>query len=184
MIIYLDMDGVVSDAHGAFLKAMGREDLIADYHVAHAGVFDVNKAAGKSAAEMWRDVARGGRALWSKMRELPWARDIYDRLRKVGDVVFLTSPSQDPESLAGKLEWLQRFTRKKDFTDYIMTARKDLLAGPGRVLVDDRLENVEAFRKAGGKAVLFPASWQGKTEDEVWDALPIVVAHVEKAGEE
>ena len=28
MLMFLDMDGVVSDAHGAFLKQLGREDLL------------------------------------------------------------------------------------------------------------------------------------------------------------
>lgn len=181
MTIYLDMDGVVSDAHEAFLRAMGREDLIDDYP---AGEFNVNKVAGVSASEMWRMVARRGRKLWSRMREFPWAHDLYEQLRGIGDVVFLTSPSQDPESLAGKLEWLQRFTKRRDFGDYIMTVRKELLARPDAVLVDDRLENVEGFRAAGGGAVLFPARWQGKTEAEIWEALPIIVAHVERLGEE
>ena len=182
MVIYLDMDGVVSDAHQAFLTAMGREDLIPNYHVEHAGEFDVNKAAGMTAERMWSMVEAVGRGLWSRMPELPWAHELYERLKKVGDVVFLTTPSQDPESLAGKLEWLHRFTKRGDFKDYIMTARKDLLAGPGRMLVDDRLENVTAFREAGGAAILFPATWQGKTDDEIWESLPIVVAHVEEAG--
>lgn len=176
MIIYLDMDGVVSDAHRAFLKAVGREDLIADYP---AWVFAVYKAAGVSEKAMWRKVALAGRELWSEMRVLPWAHELYDRLSKIGEVVFLTSPSQDPDSLAGKLEWLQRFTKKKDFKDYIMTSRKYLLARPDAVLIDDRLENCDKFREAGGKAVLFPAAWQGLSEDDVWQALPLVFVHVE-----
>lgn len=94
MTIFLDMDGVVSDAHDAFLRAMGREDLVDNYP---AGEFNVNKVAGVSATEMWRAVQRQGRKLWSKMPELPWARELYEGLRKIGDVVFLTAPSQDPK---------------------------------------------------------------------------------------
>lgn len=75
---------------------------------------------------------------------------------------------------------MQWFTRRRDFTDYIMTARKELLAGADAILIDDRLENVEEFRKAGGEAVLFPSRWQGRTEDEVWEALLIVLTHVER----
>ena len=177
MTIYLDMDGVVSDAHQAFLKAMGREDLIKDYP---AGEFNVDKVAGVSLTTMWRKVAAAGRKLWSRMRKMPWADELYEKLKEIGDVVFLTSPSQDPECLAGKLEWLQRFTKRKDFQDYIITARKELLAGPGTVLIDDRLENCEKFRKAGGEAILFPAAWQGSSDDDVWEALPIVLAHAER----
>lgn len=175
--IYLDMDGVVSDAHDAFLRAMGREDLIKDYP---AGEFNVDKVAGVSASTMWRKVAAQGRELWSRMKKLPWAHALYEGLKKIGDVVFLTAPSQDPECAAGKVEWLQRFAKRKDFTDYVITARKELLAGPGRVLVDDRPSNCDEFRKAGGAAVLFPARWQGSSVDDVWEALPAVFAHVER----
>ena len=177
MIIYLDMDGVVSDAHRAFLKAIDREDLINNYP---AGEFATDKAAGMSEKAMWRKVSAAGRELWSKMRVLPWAHELYEKLGKLGDVVFLTSPTRDSDSLAGKLEWLQRFTKRKDFRDYIMTNRKDLLAAPGTVLIDDRPENCDKFRAAGGKAILFPASWQGSSEDYIWEALPIVLSQVER----
>lgn len=177
MVIYLDMDGVVSDAHRAFLKALGREDLVKDYP---AGVFNTYEAAGVSEKAMWRAVGAAGRKLWSGMRVLPWARELYEKLSEMGDVVFLTAPTRDPESLAGKLEWLQRFTKRKDFRDYVVTNRKELLAGPGTVLIDDRPENCRSFREAGGRAILFPAAWQGSSEDSVWDGLPIVVANVEE----
>ena len=177
MVIYLDMDGVVSDAHRAFLKALGREDLVKDYP---AGEFNTYKAAGVSEKAMWSAVGKAGRELWSKMRVLPWAHELYEKLSEIGDVVFLTSPTWDPESLAGKLEWLQRFTKRKDFRDYVVTNRKDLLAGPGVVLIDDRPENCRSFRAAGGRAILFPAAWQGSSEDNVWDGLLIVVAHIKE----
>ena len=176
MIIYLDMDGVVSDAHRAFLKAIDREDLLDNYP---AGEFATDKAAGMSEKAMWRKVTAAGRELWSRMRVLPWAHELYEKLGKLGDVVFLTAPTWDADSLAGKLEWLQRFTKRKDFRDYIMTNRKDLLAVPGVVLIDDRPENCERFRAAGGKAILFPASWPGSSEDEIWEALPLVFTQVE-----
>lgn len=176
VIIYLDMDGVVSGAHEAFLKVLGREDLLKDYP---AGEFNTDKVAGISEKTMWRKIDAAGRDLWSKMPVLPWAHELYEKLGELGDVVFLTSPSYDPDSLAGKLEWLQRFTKQKDFRDYIMTTRKDLLAGPGAVLVDDRPENCEKFRAAGGRAVLFPAAWQGSSDDDIWAALPAVLSQVE-----
>ena len=177
MIIYLDMDGVVSDAHLAFLKAVDREDLVKDYP---AGEFDIYKAAGVPEKTVWRKVAEAGRELWSEMRVLPWAHELYEKLGELGKVVFLTSPSWDPDALAGKLEWLQRFMKKKDFRDYIMTNLKELLAGSDTVLIDDRLENCEKFRAAGGKAILFPAAWQGRSEDDIWGALPAVLDNVER----
>jgi 5'(3')-deoxyribonucleotidase len=176
MVIYLDMDGVVSDDHLAFLTALGRPELVDNYP---EGVFDIHKVAGVTANQMWKAVGQGGRRVWSKMREYPWASQLYTSLKSIDDVVFLSAPSRDPECVAGKLEWLQRFTGRRDFTGFVFTSRKELLASPGAVLIDDKPKNCEEFKKAGGEAILFPARWQGKTEDQVWEALPMIVEKVE-----
>ena len=57
MIILLDMDGVVTDAHAAFLRALDRPDLIANQT---PGVFGVNELVGVSEEEMWRVVDEAG----------------------------------------------------------------------------------------------------------------------------
>jgi len=36
---------------------------------------------------------------------------------------------------------------------------KEKLAAPCRLLIDDRSENVKAFRDAGGSAILVPRPW-------------------------
>lgn len=160
MIILLDMDGVVSDAHHAFCHAIGCPELLERWP---AGEFQVYKVAGISEVEMWKMVDEVGVELWSKMRPLPWAKKLYEGLCDIGNVVFTTSPSYDPQCAAGKLQWLQDFTGKHDFRDFIITPRKDLLAAPHRTLIDDYPSNCKKFEAAGGRAIQFPAKWSGYT---------------------
>jgi len=161
MTIFLDMDGVVSDAHRAFCHSIGRDDLLDNWP---AGEFQVYKAAGIPEKTMWGMVKVDGIGLWADMRPLPWAAELYTGLRKFGRVVFLTAPSLDPQCLAGKLQWLKRFTGMECFDEYIITPKKSLLAGPGRLIIDDLPENCEQFIEAGGKAIQFPAMWSGYSE--------------------
>ena len=102
-----------------------------------------------------------GSSFWAEIEEYQWFTSLYKMLQNkegVKEIVFLTSPSYDPSSACGKLFWLKsRFGR--DFTNYVLTSRKELLASPNVVLIDDLVANVNAFRKAGGHAILFPMVW-------------------------
>lgn len=173
MIVYLDMDGVVTDAHRDFSVALGRPDLI---HNHSPGVFHLRDVLGISEEEFWSKINAGGSEFWANMTELPWARQLYDDLCRSADVVFLSKPSYDPNCVKGKLEWLQRFTGDRGFENYIFTSRKELLAGKRRYLIDDRSENCQAFADAGGIAFQFPAYWAGKGMVEIFKAVEEVVA--------
>ena len=90
------------------------------------------------------------------MELYPWADELYNGLSRIAPVKFCSSPSRDPHSIVGKMirlfEW-----KGYNFRDYVITPQKHLLAGNGNVLVDDLDQNVNKFRTAGGKAVLFPS---------------------------
>jgi hypothetical protein len=73
------------------------------------------------------------RLSWRNLPEYSWARDLYDSLIKLGEVVFCTSPSWSPDCPKGKLLWLQdRFG--KGFREYVFTNKKYLLAKPNSYL--------------------------------------------------
>ena len=169
MKMFLDMDGVVSDAHGAFLKQLGREDLLVPGQI--RWLAGIGKVMGISNNEFWRRIDAGGSKLWSEMSVLPWAKHLYEELKKRGDVVFLTAPSRNPECVKGKLEWLHKFTGDRSFEDYVFTRRKELLAASERVLIDDHDENCDKFTQCGGRSFVFPARWQGLTDDEIREGV-------------
>ncbi len=179
-LILLDMDGVVSDAHGGFLVVLGHPELREPGRYP-AGVYSIAEVLGVSDEVMWREIDRLGSEFWRNLDEYPWARYLYKELRQVGRVVFLSSPSYDPGCLKGKLEWLHRLTGDKEFRDYIFTTEKDLLAAPGRILIDDSPENCKKFTKSGGRAIQFPAHWNGKETREIVEEIPSIVDKVRSA---
>jgi len=82
-------------------------------------------------------------------------------------VVILSSPSDLPACVEGKVEWLHRFTRNPRYKDFMLGRRKYLCAAPGRILVDDSQHNIDAFRKAGGEGIVFPQPWNSLRS--VWE---------------
>jgi 5'(3')-deoxyribonucleotidase len=98
---------------------------------------------------------------WLNLPALPWAQDLYRHLCRLfgsENVTFATSPTRGVNCASHKLLWLHR--QFGVWPDSVMIgSRKHLMAHPDVVLVDDRPGNVEAFRQAGGRAVLFPAAW-------------------------
>jgi len=161
-VIYLDMDGVVVDLARSFLRVFGKEHLLDE----DPGPLNEHMAnvLGMGEETFWKCIDEAGISVWSDAPEYPWSRDLYEQMQLLADeVVFLSSPSWDPQSLAGKLAWLQKFTGQRNFRDYIFTAKKNLLACKGALLVDDRESNILEFEAEGGDVVLFPQPWNSVT---------------------
>lgn len=75
------------------------------------------------------------------------------------NVCLLTSPTKDPECLAGKLEWIHDTMPAWMHRQYLIGPRKHFCARPDSLLIDDSDENVNKFREAGGNAILVPRPW-------------------------
>lgn len=154
--IYLDMDGVCCNFLDAALKILGREDLINNWPEEPIGL---EQATNISAADMWENyIDPLGSDFWKNLEAFPWFEKLYQGLLQYGPVYFLSKPCLSPNSLKGKIEWLQNVFGK-DFRDYILTSQKQLLAKPSAILIDDDDRNCISFINSGGKAILFPQYW-------------------------
>jgi 5'(3')-deoxyribonucleotidase len=157
--IFLDMDGVLTDFVGASLHLHGRPDVMSGWPV---GERDVAKVLNISRTQYWRLIDEQGADFWAGLEPFPWLADLLEVSRDHAPVTILTSPSIAPSCLEGKVRWLHRHFPKvngRHFMDYLIGNQKHLLAQPRRVLIDDADSNVESFRAAGGKAILFPQVW-------------------------
>jgi 5'(3')-deoxyribonucleotidase len=97
-------------------------------------------------------------------------------------VYLLTTPMQNPESTTGKLTWVEQQLNKCWRNRTIVTAaRKSLFARPGALLIDDRDENVEEFRAAGGDAILVPRPWNASWKYAL-QSVDIVKLALQKRG--
>jgi len=61
--------------------------------------------------------------------------------------------------LAGKYNWIQDHLPPEMRNNFSMSPVKHLSAAPDALLIDDSDSNVNAFRAAGGQAVVMPRPW-------------------------
>ena len=112
-----------------------------------------------TAREFWEAIPR---CLWA---ETPLSKEYFFILSSAAKLVgtenifIATSPTKDPDCLAGKLEWIHDNMPSYLHRQYIITPRKWLCANEYTLLIDDSDENVKQFKQAGGQAVLVPRPW-------------------------
>lgn len=102
------------------------------------------------------------RNFWATIPPAPYLHELMRVLDdSVGfkNVVLASSPTKSPESLAGKLDWIHRFLPPELHRSYMIGPKKEYLAGPNALLIDDRRGNCEKFVAAGGGAVQVAKPW-------------------------
>ena len=161
-MFYLDLDGPMVNwnkgAYGLWGKTVPNK--LHEQYVP-GGAADL---LGVKKGDIWARITVRGAKWWSELEPQPWARALYEELCKLDEVVILTSPSHIPSAAAGKTTWIKKFFGG-NFRNYIMTSRKELLAKPGDILIDDHDKNIEKFTQAGGIGILFPFPWNKEFKD-------------------
>jgi len=158
MKIFLDMDGVLAD----FVKGACVAHLRDCYDKPeHLGIFDMEKLWGISVAEFYAPLK--GFEFWASLDKTPEADAIVEAaLKNVGptQVAILTSPVNDPECVPAKRYWIEKhypiLTK-----NMIFAYKKGFIAGPEKVLVDDKDRNISEFVAGGGHGILVPRLWNG-----------------------
>lgn len=157
--IFLDMDGVLTDFVRAVLHLHGQPDALNNWPL---GERDIPKVLNLSRTQYWKLIDAQGGDFWASLEPFPWFMALVELVREFAPMTILTSASLSPSSLEGKVRWMcQHFPKEKgrQFNDYLISPHKHLLARSQRVLIDDSGANVDAFRLAGGQAILFPQPW-------------------------
>ncbi len=157
--IFLDMDGVISDFVTASLTLHGWNGSTEDLP---PGDRDMARVVGVTRSHFWSLIDAQGADFWATLPPFPWFADLVGLVREFAPMTILTSPSLSPSCLEGKVRWLYTHFPKVNgrcFSDFLIGNQKYLLAAPGRVLLDDTESHVNAFREAGGNAILFPQRW-------------------------
>jgi 5'(3')-deoxyribonucleotidase len=152
--ILLDMDGVVADFLNPAAAAVGLNlDLVP------RGKWDVFAEAGYDLGEVWGKI--DNYEFWRSLPIVPKAQTFVALLQEhFMSVTFLTSCSMSADCSKAKMEWLRQYFGPK--VKAILCngyASKALCAKPANVLIDDCDRNVDAFRAAGGQAILVPRPW-------------------------
>lgn len=155
-MILVDMDGVLCDFMGPAVRLhdFDAEKVQSEWP---SGEFDVCKVLGIAPMKFWERIDRQGFRFWESLPEYQWTQELIG-IVNCHEFVIASCPSWSPDSSSGKVGWLhKKFGRS--FRAYMLGQRKELLAGPGRVLIDDNEDNCRKFVMAGGDAILFPRPW-------------------------
>lgn len=159
LVFCLDMDGVCCDWPKAAAKLAEVDFSTLEFtgtELHLSSLFPISET------EVWKRVEATEGKFWENLEEYPWFKDFYAELTKLGKVIFATSPSRDLNSPSGKAKWLAK--RIPDsYRKFQIGKTKELLAGDPRfhrrVLIDDTMEMINAFRAERGTAILFPQPW-------------------------
>lgn len=161
MEVFVDMDGILTDYVTAICAAHSKPDPYLD--PANYQKFDIEPIWGMSASEYWKPTKNMD--FWLNMRKTSYCHDILNIVEsRFGreNVTILTSPTASGYCSGGKHEWLinnlPEYKRK-----FLIGPPKEKIAGPGKLLVDDRDTNVEKFAEKG-VGILFPRLWNKRYE--------------------
>jgi FMN phosphatase YigB (HAD superfamily) len=168
--IFLDLDDTLNSLTLHILGTVCNLDIgTHDYHRFPSEVgYDIIAAYEKlkpagfpeySVQEFWENVPRIAWSHTPRAPEFDWLLDQSIGLVGPENVCLLTSPTKDPESLAGKLEWIHMNLPSFMHRQYLVGPRKHFCARPDSLLIDDSDENVKKFREHGGHAILVPRPW-------------------------
>lgn len=129
--IYCDMDGVLVDFDRGYEELTGTK-----------ASFDTPKE------EFWDPITKAGAAFWIKLQWMPDGKQLWDYIKPYNPEL-LSAPSREESSKIGKFTWVKR---NMPGTKLILRSaeRKQEFATPNSILIDDRADNIQRWKDAGG----------------------------------
>ena len=133
--IYCDMDGVLVDFDKGYYNLTGTE-----------ASFDTDPK------QFWDPITKAGAAFWIKLPWMPDGKQLWNYIKQYNPDL-LSAPSREESSKMGKRIWVKRelpgaklILRSAD--------RKQEFATPNSILIDDRADNIQRWKDAGGIGIV------------------------------
>jgi len=146
--IFLDMDGVLVDFDQQFQELTGM--MPREFEAKHGST------------GFWEAIETAGVGFWRGMKWMPGGGALYNRASQF-DHALLSSPSRSETSKIGKRLW----RRDKTPNTKLILSRSYLkknYAAPNHILIDDREDNIQQWRDAGGIGILYTSAAQANKE--------------------
>ena len=152
------MDGVIANWIKRVTEVMEIDILDENIRkqLKKGGRADVTNIENFIEERMWKKISEMGEEFWEKIEPFPWHKILYNKLKKMGQVCFLSSPSEDASSVSGKFTWLKKYY--KNTNNFIFSPEKHWCASPRSILIDDSPKKIEKFKEYGGHGYIFPNS--------------------------
>lgn len=167
MKIFLDMDEVLVDFIGGACSRWEVQlgDVIGCWEKGVWGMVPpLGRVLGRelSQEEFWEKI--NGVDFWTGLKPHPWMEELIGTVYQyTKEWYIVTTPSRCPTSYDGKVRWLKKRFGKQ-FTSFVLTKHKHLLANRDTILIDDKDATVDAFIKAGGLGIVFPRHHNSRHE--------------------
>jgi hypothetical protein len=129
--IYCDMDGVLVDFDKGYKELTGKE-----------ASFDI------PTEKFWEPLSKAGAAFWIKLKWMPDGKQLWSYIKPYNPDL-LSAPSKEESSKIGKFVWVKR---EMPGTKLILrqAEHKQEFATPNSILIDDRADNIQRWKDAGG----------------------------------
>lgn len=157
MKLYIDLDDVLADFRGEIERRYYPQ--LADLQLKHPGKWEMHEILGISAAEFWKPIDLD---LWSNLPKTVECNNLLQTAENIfgkKNCFILTSPTLSPDSSKGKHIWVAKHFPNWIRRLIICPCKADAISGPGKILIDDRDDNVEAW---GGLGFLVPKMWNSR----------------------
>lgn len=132
--VYCDMDGVIVDFEHGYDRLTGR------------------KAPGFSSpydkTEFWAAITKAGAKFWADLEWMEDGQQLWNYIKQYSPTL-LTAPSREKSSEIGKQEWIDKNIPGTP-VEFRQAHKKQELATPNAILIDDREDNIERWIEAGG----------------------------------
>ena len=156
--VYVDMDGVLTDFERRFEQFAG---VTPDEYMSQK---EIQYGKDKANEQFWDLIDKQiGVRYWAGMPWMPEGEELYKYIKKYKPTI-LTSPSRDESSRIGKGVWVKRNMSGTPVKFGYKASGKSKFAGPNKILIDDREDNIAAWKAAGGIGILFKSTEQVKNE--------------------
>jgi 5'(3')-deoxyribonucleotidase len=159
--IFCDLDGIFADYLTPSLQLWGF-----DPEAYPANCWNVWEALGIAKSDYIGDIDRQP-DFWRQIKPYDWCDALAGFFDDIGiRWSIVTSPwlFRHPTLHSDKVAWVRKYIGSHIKCHIIDD--KELLAKPGRLLIDDSDLNVSKFVESGGRAVLFPRRWNAMHEHE------------------
>ena len=132
--IYCDMDGVLVDFEKGYFDLTGRE---ASYKT--------------NPEEFWKPITDAGVKFWTGLQWMPDGKELWNYIKPYNPKL-LSAPSREESSKIGKFVWVKR---NMPGTKLLLKSaeRKQEYATPNSILIDDRADNIQRWKDAGGVGI-------------------------------
>lgn len=160
----LMIEAIYCDVHGTLVNFLGAWAEVAkvDLSTWKRGAYSVEEALGIDEREFWHPILECDAGWWAELPLMPMANALVDTLRDAAPVRFVSSPRCPARraEAGGTTELVHEC-----FCDDVRLVRdKSELAARNRLLVDDSDEQCDAWRRAGGRAILVPRPWNSAAD--------------------